>query len=85
MIRMMATTISSSMSEKPFCLRISIFSLVNSFFKSCWSRMTQSFSIIALAAPKPLGYRSSSKIPQGCLFSWWLQTSDSILESSHPD
>ena len=52
MIRMMATTISSSISEKPFCLRISIFP---SFFylRSCWSRMTQSFSIFALAWPKP--------------------------------
>src|ERR1700678_1692376 len=33
MIRMIATTISSSISEKPFCFRISIFPLVWFFFE----------------------------------------------------
>jgi hypothetical protein len=41
MIRMMATTISNSISEKPFCFRISIFPSLNSCFEF-WSRMTQS-------------------------------------------
>src|ERR1700726_368325 len=42
MIRMMATTISSSISEKPFCLRISIFPSFVLFRILFWSRMTQS-------------------------------------------
>src|SRR5580692_6547262 len=38
MIRMIATTISSSISEKPFCcFRISIFPRFGLFLNSCWS------------------------------------------------
>jgi hypothetical protein len=50
MIRMMATTISSSISEKPFCFRISICPLVQSGFvtSNCWSRMTQSSQYLHL-------------------------------------
>jgi len=39
---MIATTISSSISEKPFCFRISIFPSYGSFLNLFWSRMTQS-------------------------------------------
>jgi hypothetical protein len=53
MIRMIATTISSSISEKPFCLRISIFPL----FYSLWlkSLVTNDAVVldIAFAEPKP--------------------------------
>src|SRR5579885_2134715 len=48
MIRMIATTISSSISEKPFCLRIK-FSLVSFLSLFVWSQWTQ--SLVALHAP----------------------------------
>src|ERR1700729_3763834 len=52
MIRMMATTISSSISEKPFCFRISIFPSFGTFcLLQFWSRMTQSSLMFALAGP----------------------------------
>src|SRR4029077_7204895 len=51
MIRMIATTISSSISEKPFCFRISICPLVRSecVLEICWSRMTQSLRYLHLS------------------------------------
>src|SRR5215471_10691413 len=52
MIRMMATTISSSISEKPFCFRISIFPSCFCFLIFDLSRMTQSILIFAVAGPK---------------------------------
>jgi hypothetical protein len=56
MIRMMATTISSSISEKPFCcFRISIFPLVLEFVDFMLVMvMTQSDLMMALAWPNPL-------------------------------
>jgi hypothetical protein len=56
MIRMMATTISSSISEKPFCcFRISLFPLVFEFVDFMLVMvMTQSNLIMALASPNPL-------------------------------
>src|ERR1700678_678736 len=54
MIRMIATTISSSISEKPFCFRISIFPSYVSILKLFWSRMTQSGLMLAFAGPNLL-------------------------------
>src|ERR1700719_2590320 len=52
MIRMMATTISSLISEKPFCFRISIFSSFVSFVRfQSGHLMTQSSMMFALAGP----------------------------------
>jgi hypothetical protein len=66
MIRMMATTISSSMSEKPFCFRISFFPFLNLFLGSCCYRMTQSDLILALdwpSQPVTLGVDRNAAIP----------------------
>jgi hypothetical protein len=52
MIRMIATTISSSISEKPFCFRISNFPLVSSVFKV--SANIAAVLMFASASPKPV-------------------------------
>src|ERR1700687_6125247 len=54
MIRMIATTISSSISEKPFCLRISIFPLVCLGSNFILVTNDAVVTIFALASPKPL-------------------------------
>src|SRR5437899_5241241 len=41
MIKMIATTISSSISEKPFCLRISLFFPLLKFFESVFESRSQ--------------------------------------------
>jgi len=45
---MMATTISSSISEKPFCFRISNFPPSFYIFETRWSQMTQSLQYLHL-------------------------------------
>src|ERR1700680_4351130 len=52
MIRMIATTISSSISEKPFCLRISIFPRY--FWLNLVMLAHAPVTIFALASPKSL-------------------------------
>src|ERR1700732_4685659 len=67
MIRMMATTISSSISEKPFCFRISFFpSYLSSL--DVWVTDDAVGMIIALAGPKQIVTLGSAPLRKPACF-----------------
>src|SRR4029077_17669082 len=73
MIRMIATTISSSISEKPFCFRISKFPLVLIVILVTL-RTSQPYSMFASASPKPPVTLVSGTFGPRALFSDGVQT-----------
>src|SRR6267378_8510671 len=81
MIRMIATTISSSISEKPFCFRISFFpSYLSSL--DVWVTDDAVGMIIALAGPKQIVTLGSSPLRKPALFSAESYTFVPILQLS---
>jgi hypothetical protein len=80
MIRMIATTISSSISEKPFCFRISNFPLV----KFCFFEVSANIAAVlmfASASPKPLVTFVLSTFWRRALFSVVGQTSVALAHA----
>src|ERR1700731_3472027 len=79
MIRMMATTISSSISEKPFCFRISICPLVSVFRKFMLVTDDSVGMIMALAGPNQVVTLGFAQVKRRALFSAQSQTFVLIL------
>src|SRR5579871_72428 len=71
MIRMMATTISSSISEKPFCFRISFFPSC-SFVLIFWSRDDAVVSDVCTCRARPVSYLGfHPQLGQELYFQYW--------------